>query len=89
MKPLPPPEVSGKTAAERFNNALRTVLTHPRAKIAAEKNGPKQQRISDERQDTPEADEVAVLRSLPSKALTDAVDFDNALQETAKIPDQF
>ncbi len=27
MKPLPPPEVSGKTEFEKFDNAVRQVLT--------------------------------------------------------------
>jgi len=34
MNPLPPPKVPGKTETERFNNALRKVLSAPAAKIA-------------------------------------------------------
>jgi len=32
-KPLPPPEVHGKTAAERFDNALRKALSVSKADL--------------------------------------------------------
>lgn len=43
MKPTPPPQIEGKTDAERFNNALRKVLNHPPAKSASDKNGTQHQ----------------------------------------------
>jgi hypothetical protein len=33
MKPLPPPNVPGNTDAERMSNALRAVLTVPKAAL--------------------------------------------------------
>lgn len=38
MKPLPAPEVPGKSEAERFSNALKMVLAVPPEAIAKEKN---------------------------------------------------
>jgi hypothetical protein len=33
MKPLQPPPIPGKTEAKRFDNALRTVFSVPKAEI--------------------------------------------------------
>jgi hypothetical protein len=33
MKPLPPPEVPGKTESEKFDNAVRTIFSVPKAEI--------------------------------------------------------
>ena len=33
MKPAPPPAIPGKTEAERFDNAVRTVFSVPKAEI--------------------------------------------------------
>jgi hypothetical protein len=33
MKPIPPPQVPGKTEFERFDNAVRQVLTVPKDEI--------------------------------------------------------
>ena len=33
MKPIPPPHVEGKTEYERFDNAMRKVLSAPKSEI--------------------------------------------------------
>lgn len=44
MKPSPPPKVPGSTPWERFDNALRSVLTVPKERILkAEARSKKQQ----------------------------------------------
>jgi len=48
MKPLPPPDVPGKTEFERFDNAVRQVLTVSKEELLkreqAEKNEPEVKR---------------------------------------------
>jgi hypothetical protein len=48
MKPLPPPEIPGKTEFDRFDNAVRQVLTVSKAELLKreerEKNKPEVKR---------------------------------------------
>jgi hypothetical protein len=45
MKPIPPPHVEGKTEYERFDNAMRKVLSVPKSQnVKHEKKSPKPQR---------------------------------------------
>jgi hypothetical protein len=44
MKPIPPPEIPGKTEFERFDNALRLVLTVPRGEAEDEHPKPQQKK---------------------------------------------
>jgi hypothetical protein len=42
MKPLPPPDVPGKTEFERFDNAVRQVLTVSKAELLKREQGKKE-----------------------------------------------
>lgn len=44
MKPLPAPEISGRTPAERMDNALRTILRVPKEVILREEAKEKRKR---------------------------------------------
>jgi len=44
MKPLPPPEVQGRTPAERMDNALRAILKVPKEAILREEAKEKRKR---------------------------------------------
>jgi hypothetical protein len=44
MKPLPPPQVPGKTEFERFDNAVRKVLTVSKQEILRREQAEKQSR---------------------------------------------
>lgn len=42
MKPIPRPQIEGKTDSERFNNALRRVFSAPNSKNAHKEIHPNQ-----------------------------------------------
>jgi hypothetical protein len=44
MKPLPPPEVPGKTEFQRFDNAVRRVLTVSKEELLKREERDKQKR---------------------------------------------
>ncbi|HEY3927260.1 MAG TPA: hypothetical protein VGL89_02690 [Candidatus Koribacter sp.] len=50
MKPLPPPDVPGKTDAERFDNAMRKVLSVSKEEVLRREQAEKQGRAETKEQ---------------------------------------
>lgn len=50
MKPLPPPDVPGSTDSERFDNALRKVLSVSKEEVLRREAAEKQERAETKKQ---------------------------------------